>query len=683
MLNLITPPMNTAAFAELSPRRLPLQRGLPLSRWLSLWLLSIAICSPAVAQDASALDLRMVRAKAIRQAVAVVADSVLRVELVGVAQAAGGEVAEDAPTVAVAIDDQRHFIASSMVVRGKPTSILLVTPDGRRVVAEVVARDHSRQLVLLRAGEAVGAAPLELSAVEPTVGQSVVAVGRHSDGEAPAISTGILSATKRNWGLALQTDARVSSGFYGGPLIDLYGRVLGIVVPMVPDGGAEDETGWYDAGIAFAIPVGDIQQRLPQLIAGQDIHPGVAGIVARDSDPYVSSTEIAAVRPRSPAARADLHPGDEITSIADTPVSSHREVKQLLGPLDAGATVAVVVKRGDEVLEKSLQLAQSIPPLVPQQLGITAAALPGDDQDDSQEAVIVVSGVIQGTPAEGQLAVGDRIRALGENVLGDLPSLRRQVFTADPDAPLKLSIVRGAETLNLELQTERLGLLPEDALPASLRYSPPDEAAWEVADFDLPDISNPAAIVAPPATAEQNADPDAGPAAPSRLGLIILLADPGEADLKKWLAAWTQPAQAAGVIVCAIGPADQTRWTPEELDVPQRIAAAIRKSHPVEPLMQALGGAGEGPGGSLALAAAILRPGTFAGLSLSPQIRPPAIRLRENDPAAPLQLWLPPASDGEEGPGWAGSLEQLGYPVLRGPADPQAILTWVRSLTRI
>src|SRR5690606_1126752 len=138
------------------------------------------------------------------------------------------EVAVDAPTVAVAVDDQRHFLTSSMVVRGNPTSILVVTPDGRRVVAEVVARDHARQLVLLRASDDTGAASLQFADVQPVVGQSVVAIGRHSDGDMPAISTGILSATDRNWGLALQSDARVSSGFYGGPLIDLHGRVLGI-----------------------------------------------------------------------------------------------------------------------------------------------------------------------------------------------------------------------------------------------------------------------------------------------------------------------------------------------------------------------------------------------------------------------------------------------------------------------
>src|SRR5690606_28733009 len=103
--------------------------------------------------------------------------------------------------------------------------------------------------------------------------------------------------------------------------------------------------------------------------------------------------------------------------------------------------VSLSVKRGNEVLEKSLQLAQVIPPLVPQQLGITAEAIADVDQADAENAPITVTGVVKGTPADGQLEVGDRIQSIGDSKLSDLPSLRRRIFTADPDVPLKLSIL--------------------------------------------------------------------------------------------------------------------------------------------------------------------------------------------------------------------------------------------------
>ncbi len=675
---MLAQPMNTAPHTGL------------LARWLCFSVLLAAWGVQAGAQDPADVDLRTLRARAVRQAVASVADSVLRVELVGVAQSAGGEVAGDAPTVAVAVDDQRHFIASSMVVRGDPTSILLVTPEGRRVVAEVVARDHARQLVLLRASEDLDVPPLAHRDVEPTVGQSVIAIGRLSGGESPAVSTGVLSATERNWGLALQTDARVSSGFYGGPLIDLRGRVLGIIVPMVPDGGAEDETGWYDSGIAFAIPMSAIHQRLPTLIQGIDIRAGLLGIVARESDPYVESTEVAAVRPRSPAARAELQAGDQIRAIDSVSVRSHREIKQLLGSRDAGSDVVLSIQRGDETLEKSLRLTDSIPPLVPQQLGITVEAVVAEDQTDPPaDALLVITGVLEDSPAAGELAVGDIIQSIDGQRPDDIASLRRRIFAADPDEPMAISVLRGDQSIEVKLKTEALGVVAEQSLPDSLRYSVEDGPKWEIDDFDMPDISNPAAIIAPP---RKQVDEDAAAVtvagqadatAQTRLGVMILLADPGEADLKKVLARWVEPAQASGVVVCVVGPAKDDRWTPEEVDVPQRLAAAIRQAYGVDPMMQVIAGSGKGPGGSMALAAAIIRPGTFRGLTVSPEIRPPAIRLRENDPSAPLQLWLPPHSDGEDAPSWAASLEKVGYPVLRGDGEPKSILAWIRSLARI
>jgi len=70
---------------------------------------------------------------------------------------------------------------------------------------------------------------------------------------------GILSATNRIWGKAVQTDAKISPGNYGGPLIDIRGNVIGILVPLSPQGqgevaGAE----WYDSGIGFAVPLNDM-----------------------------------------------------------------------------------------------------------------------------------------------------------------------------------------------------------------------------------------------------------------------------------------------------------------------------------------------------------------------------------------------------------------------------------------
>ena len=166
------------------------------------------------------------------------------------------------------------------------------------------------------------------------------------------------------------------------------------------------------------------------------------------------------------------------------------------------------------------------------------------------------------------------------------------------------------------------------------------------------------------------------------LGLLLMLADPGEPDLKKVTNAWAEGARKAGVVVCVMGPAKDNRWQPEELDAATRVVSSLSKRYSIDPTMTVITSVGSGAGGSMAMAVAIGRSGTFAGLSVNPAVTPPAIRLRENDPSAPLQLLLRGATSPDE-PSWAPALEKTGYAVLRGDDKPETLLRWIRSLPRI
>jgi S1-C subfamily serine protease len=641
---------------------------------LGLFIVSLPLSAPASAAD----DLRLLRAQAIRRAAQVVAPSLVRVERFGVAEA-GGEVSDDAPTVALSIDDKRHFISSSLVSRQSDASIVLVAEDGRRSTAKIVASDVKRQIVLLEAAEDLGVKPVELASAESEVGQTVVAVGRIAGDGSLAVSSGVLSAKERLWGIALQTDARVSSVFYGGALVDLRGRLLGVLIPAVPEDMGEDVTAWYDAGVAFAIPSDAISERLPIMLEGKDIHAGLMGIVAKSNDPYVESTEIAAVRPRSPAARADIQAGDVVLSIAGQPVKSHREIKQILGAKDAGQEVTIELQRkDDEKLSKSVTLAQTIPPLTPQWIGIAAEDRPSGSDEKPEGVQVVVTGVFDGSPASDKLKTGDVISSIDGGAIADVASLRRRVFAADPEQPLKVSVFRDGEAVDVSFQTSDVSAQIPTSVPDVLTFDPAEVGDWAVTDLALPDLGNKAVIVAPEIKEQANAQERQR----DDLGVMLLLADPGEVDLQKIATPWLASAQAAGVIVCVVAPANEDRWQPDEIDAATRIVASIRKRYPVNPLMAVVAGAGTGAGGSMAMAAAIGRPGVFSGLAVSPEVTPPAIRLRENDPSAPLQLLLRGATSPDE-PSWAATLVRTGFAVLRADNEDETVLRWVRALPRI
>jgi len=633
----------------------------------------LLITSTARAEE----DLRLLRAMAIRQATQRVAASIVRVEKFGVAESSG-EVSDDAPTVAIAIDDQNHFIASSMVSRQSPASLVLVAEDGTRSTAKVIATDKHRELVLLESSDKLNVPAVALGEPEFEVGQTVVAVGRIAGDGSIAVSSGVLSAKDRLWGIALQTDARVSSVFYGGALVNLKGQLLGVLIPAVPDDMGEDSTAWYDSGVAFAIPALAIKERLPTLLKGDDINPGLIGVVAKSNDPYIESAEIAAVRPRSPAARAEIQSGDVVISIDGTAVRSHRAIKQLIGAKDAGQDVVIEILRKDERLSKTITLADSIPPLQPQWIGVTAEEVAS--KGDEKVKQVVLSGIFEISPAAKLMRVGDVIESINGSNVTNTESLRRVVFSADPEKPLKLIVQRAEQSgvvskVEIALTSADLAATLVEIIPDSLLYTAADKKDWKVTELSLPDIGNKGFLAAPSLVDDVEADA-------SELGLLLMLADPGDTEIEKHAKAWLGSASTHGVIVCMVAPVDNNRWQPDEVDSVARIVASISKRYPVSGLMVAVGGVSTGAGSSMAMGVAISKPGSFTGLAVGAEVTPPAIRLRENEASAPLQLLIRGGTNPDE-PSWAAALEKAGYAVLRGNDENETLMRWIRSMPRI
>src|SRR5207249_10556842 len=126
-----------------------------------------------------------------------------------------------------------YVISSAFNFAQKPTTILVRLPNGSRWPAKLVATDNSRMLVLLKVQTEEKLVPaLPTPEKEIAVGQYAIAVGRVFDGGRLNVSEGIISADHRISGRALQTDAKVSPSNYGGPLVDIQGRVQGVMVQV-------------------------------------------------------------------------------------------------------------------------------------------------------------------------------------------------------------------------------------------------------------------------------------------------------------------------------------------------------------------------------------------------------------------------------------------------------------------
>ena len=439
---------------------------------LLLLLPLLAFARPALAEDLDALE-----QKALTEAVDRVAPSVVRIETVGGLERVDKVLFGAGPTTGLVVNSSGYILSSAFNFVNKPASILVRLPDGTRKPAKLVARDHNCQIVLLKI-EPDHPLPVPETAPqsEMRVGQWCVAVGRTFEESRPNMAVGVLSAVGRVWGKALQTDAPTSPNNYGGPLVDVRGRVMGLIVPLSPM-SAEEIAGveWYDSGIGFAIPLEAVQKVLPKLRKGEDLYTGVAGVFMQSKNLYTGDTVIGSCRPNSPAAKAQFKAGDRIVEIGGRKVTRSAEVKQEISRHYAGDKVHFVVLRGDKRIEADLLLTSRLEPFQHGFLGILPLR-------GGSEAGVTVRYVYPGSPAdEAKIEPGDLIVTAAGDAVIDPEELRTAISGIEPGMALDLEVRhkdRGTREVGRRKVSLKMGMLPDDLPPQTL---PPARAASEPA----------------------------------------------------------------------------------------------------------------------------------------------------------------------------------------------------------
>lgn len=151
----------------------------------------------------------------------------------------------------VVIDSDGIIVTNRHVV-SHDDSVVLRFSDGKSVSGKTIRACADVDLAFIQADGPVGQF-LEFSTNQSVrVGQSVCALG-HPIGLQNTFTTGVISAIDRPLdGISyLQTDAAVNTGNSGGPLLDSYGQIVGLVTWLRKD----------TQGIAFAIPADICRQR--------------------------------------------------------------------------------------------------------------------------------------------------------------------------------------------------------------------------------------------------------------------------------------------------------------------------------------------------------------------------------------------------------------------------------------
>lgn len=338
------------------------QRSLPIALALASVFLSIsALRAEDPAPSVSVLSkANLLAPKAFRAASKKVLPSLVTIESFGGVSgaAAGVGLPGDGPTTGLIVSPDGYIITSTFNFLKRPPVITVVFRDGKRHVAKLLGRDDTRKLCLLKVDDVENLpVPEFVPRSELKVGQWAVAVGVGYGDANPALSAGIISATSRISGKAVQTDANTSPANYGGPLVDLDGRVIGVCVPLSP-GSKEVAAGveWYDSGIAFAVPLSGAEQLIAALKEGKTLVPGQLGVQPKPPAEG-GGAGIAKVQKDTPADKAGLKEEDVILAISGEIVLDPTHLRTVLGRYYAGDKVKVRYKRGVEEKEVEVELA--------------------------------------------------------------------------------------------------------------------------------------------------------------------------------------------------------------------------------------------------------------------------------------------------------------------------------------
>jgi serine protease Do len=253
--------------------------------------------------------------------------------------------------------------AGSGVIEGA-TRVTVALTDGRQYQAEVVGRDPTTDVALIKVN-ATGLPAAEIGdSDQMEVGDWVVALGNPLSLRSTA-TAGIVSAKGRNLGIIrrnpslneetrdqalehfIQTDAAINPGNSGGALVSLDGRVIGINTAIA------SQTGLFE-GYGFAIPINIAKRVAEDLMKyGEFRRPrlgvGVQDLDQADVEVYklqsAKGAEVIQVDPGSAAGRAGIELGDVIVRLDGTQIEDGGHLTELLARYEPGQTVTLDVLR--------------------------------------------------------------------------------------------------------------------------------------------------------------------------------------------------------------------------------------------------------------------------------------------------------------------------------------------------
>lgn len=257
------------------------------------------------------------------------------------------------------IDSKRGLMLTNAHVVADAKAVQVTTRDGRKINGKVRGFDRESDIAVVQVDDKTLPQAKLADFKDPKdldIGQWTIAIG-NPYGQENTVTVGVLSAVGRTLPVPpngqgdafeltdmMQTDTPINPGNSGGPLCNAKGEVIGINTAIIP----------FGQGLGFTIPINKAIRVADGIIAkGKVEHPWI-GVGLRPIDaqlrsdlgvPDKNGAVVQNVAPNSPAAKADLQPGDVVRKFNGKMLKDDKEFVAAIKKAKVGDNVKLEVMR--------------------------------------------------------------------------------------------------------------------------------------------------------------------------------------------------------------------------------------------------------------------------------------------------------------------------------------------------
>ncbi len=265
----------------------------------------------------------------------------------------------------VLMSEDGYFVTNAHIIDGA-SSCWIILASGHTYDAELVGYDGKQDIAVMKALGAEGLPVARFGNSDTVqVGDKVYAIGNPLGMELRGTLTdGIISAVNRSVDVAgramtlMQTNAALNSGNSGGPLINVYGQVIGINTMKMTGVNMEATV----EGLGFSLPISDVSFVVNDILAtgayrgAPSIGITVTTLFFEDGTSGVFVYEV--IEGMS-GAGAGLQPGDEILAADGVAVYKTADLLAIRRNHVLGETITLTVGREGRVFDVEIELTAS------------------------------------------------------------------------------------------------------------------------------------------------------------------------------------------------------------------------------------------------------------------------------------------------------------------------------------